>query len=85
MAVSDTGPGIPAEDHERIFLEVQQAQMTSGAGKPEGTGLGLALAKTFVEMHRGRIWVESDVGRGSTFAFRLPVAGGPRLPAHEVA
>jgi signal transduction histidine kinase len=74
VEVADTGPGIPAEDHERIFLEFQQAQTTRGADKPEGTGLGLALAKKFVEMHGGRIWVESEVGRGSTFAFLLPVA-----------
>lgn len=74
VEVGDTGPGIPAEEHERIFLEFQQAQTNRGAGKPEGTGLGLALAKKFVEMHGGRIWVESDLGRGSTFAFSLPVA-----------
>ena len=51
VEVCDTGPGIPAEDHERIFLEFQQAQTARSAGKPEGTGLGLALAKKFVEMH----------------------------------
>ena len=74
VEVGDTGPGIPAEDHERIFLEFQQSQTARGAGKPEGTGLGLALAKKFVEMHGGRIWVESEVGRGSTFTFTLPTA-----------
>ena len=52
IEVGDTGPGIAAEDHERIFLEFQQAG--SEAGKPQGTGLGLALARKFVEMHRVR-------------------------------
>ncbi|MBI4736593.1 MAG: hypothetical protein HY766_11165, partial [candidate division NC10 bacterium] len=77
IAVADTGPGIPPEDHERIFLEFQQAQTTGEAGKPEGTGLGLALAKKFVELHGGRIWVRSDVGRGSIFTFTLPMRGIP--------
>ena len=71
IRVSDTGPGIPPEDQERIFLEFQQ--MGRDAGKPQGTGLGLALAKKFVEMHGGRIWVESEVGKGSTFTFTLPL------------
>ncbi len=84
IAVADTGPGIPPEDHERIFQEFQQAQTTRGADKPEGTGLGLALAKRFVEMHGGRIWVESEVGRGSTFAFSLPAAGVPSSPARRM-
>jgi signal transduction histidine kinase len=71
VEVGDTGPGIPPEDQERIFLEFQQA--ASEAGKPQGTGLGLALAKKFVEMHGGKIWVESEVGKGSRFFFTLPV------------
>jgi signal transduction histidine kinase len=70
VEVEDTGPGIPPEQHEQIFLEFYQAG--GDAGKPEGTGLGLALAKKFVEMHRGRIWVESEVGKGSRFVFTLP-------------
>jgi signal transduction histidine kinase/HAMP domain-containing protein len=85
VEVCDTGPGIPAQDHERIFLEFQQAQTARSAGKPEGTGLGLALAKKFVEMHGGRIWVESEVGRGSTFAFTLPVAGASVSSARPTA
>jgi signal transduction histidine kinase len=72
VEVGDTGPGIPAEDHERIFLEFQQAG--SDAGKPQGTGLGLALAKKFVEMHGGKLWVESEVGKGSRFFFTLPTS-----------
>jgi signal transduction histidine kinase len=70
IEVSDTGPGIPPQDRERIFLEFQQ--VGRDAGKPQGTGLGLALAKKFVEMHGGKIWVESELGKGSTFAFTLP-------------
>jgi signal transduction histidine kinase len=70
IEVGDTGPGIAAEDRDRIFLEFQQAG--SDAGKPQGTGLGLALAKKFVEMHGGRIWLESEVGKGSRFFFTLP-------------
>jgi signal transduction histidine kinase len=76
VAVSDTGPGIPAEDHERIFAEFQQVQTSRMPGKPEGTGLGLALAKRFVELHGGKIWVASEVGRGSTFTFTLPMGRG---------
>jgi signal transduction histidine kinase/ActR/RegA family two-component response regulator len=78
VEVQDTGPGIPATEHERIFQEFQQAQLTTAAGRPEGAGLGLALAKRFVEMHGGRIWVESKVGQGSRFIFTLPgaMAGG---------
>jgi GAF domain-containing protein len=71
VEVGDTGPGIAPEDHERIFLEFQQAG--SDAGKPQGTGLGLALARKFVEMHGGKIWVESEAGKGSRFFFTLPI------------
>ena len=70
VEVGDNGPGIAAEDQERIFLEFQQAG--SEAGKPQGTGLGLALAKKFIEMHGGKIWLESEVGKGSRFFFTLP-------------
>jgi signal transduction histidine kinase len=70
ISVRDTGIGIRSEDRDRIFEEFQQA----GPGKAvEGTGLGLALAKRFVEMHGGRIWVESTVGAGSEFTFTLPL------------
>jgi signal transduction histidine kinase len=82
VEVADTGPGIPAEDQERIFLEFQQAG--SEAGKPQGTGLGLALAKKFVEMHGGKIWLESEVGKGSRFFFTIPIAPSPfPLPQGE--
>jgi CheY-like chemotaxis protein len=92
IEVQDTGPGIPATEHERIFQEFQQVQLTTDAGRPEGAGLGLALAKRFVEMHGGRIWVESTVGKGSTFIFTLPgtTAGAaepasPVVPVHKLA
>jgi len=72
VEVGDTGPGIAAEDQERIFLEFQQAG--SDAGKPQGTGLGLALAKKFIEMHGGKIELKSEVGKGSRFFFTIPMS-----------
>ena len=70
VSVSDTGPGIPAEDLDRIFDEFQQTE--AGIKQREGTGLGLALSKRLVELHGGRIWVESELGKGSIFVFTLP-------------
>jgi GAF domain-containing protein len=72
VSVSDTGPGIPKSQHERIFEEFQQVDGSSTRAKG-GTGLGLAIAKKIIELHGGRIWVESVVGKGSTFTFSLPV------------
>jgi signal transduction histidine kinase len=76
LAVADTGPGIAPEDVDRIFQEFQQTEV--GAKNHEGTGLGLALSKRLVELHGGRIWVESEVGAGSRFVFTLP-AGEPAV------
>jgi signal transduction histidine kinase len=70
VSVADTGPGIAARDRERIFEEFQQTEI--GMEQRDGTGLGLALARRFVELHGGRIWVDSEPGRGSTFVFTLP-------------
>jgi signal transduction histidine kinase/DNA-binding response OmpR family regulator len=67
VAVSDTGIGIAPEDQERVFEEFQQA------GQREGSGLGLALSRSFIELHGGRIRLESEVGVGSTFLFTLPL------------
>jgi signal transduction histidine kinase len=70
ISVADTGPGIASEDHQRIFEEFQQTD--AGLEQREGTGLGLALSKRLVELHGGRIWLESELGKGSTFVFTLP-------------
>jgi two-component system, NtrC family, sensor kinase len=70
VTVSDTGPGLASQDHQRIFEEFQQAD--TGLELREGTGLGLALSKRLVELHGGRIWVDSELGRGSSFVFTLP-------------
>ena len=71
--VRDTGRGIAPEDRERIFEEFRQARGGADQGS-EGTGLGLSLTKALVELHHGTISVESEVGRGSTFSFTLPLA-----------
>ncbi len=73
VEVGDTGPGIPVEEHERIFQEFRQLKMNGSMDKPAGTGLGLALTKKFVEMHGGKVWVESELGKGSRFIFTLPL------------
>jgi GAF domain-containing protein len=74
VAVSDTGVGIASEDQEAIFEEFRQ--VGTAAKKVEGTGLGLAVSRKFIELHGGRIWVASQVGVGSTFTFTLPVRHG---------
>jgi signal transduction histidine kinase len=72
VSVCDTGPGIAPEDQAKIFEEFQQAD-SSATKKKGGTGLGLSIARRIVEMHGGRIWVESTVGQGATFSISLPV------------
>jgi signal transduction histidine kinase len=70
VSVADTGPGIPENEHSRIFEQFHQIDNSNT--KASGTGLGLAIAKQIVEMHGGRIWVESTVGKGSTFQMEIP-------------
>jgi GAF domain-containing protein len=72
VSVRDTGPGISAADQSKLFQEFQQAD-NAITRKKGGTGLGLAISKRIIEMHGGRIWVESQPGQGSTFTFNLPV------------
>jgi two-component system, NtrC family, sensor kinase len=72
VSVRDTGPGISAADRAKLFQQFQQAD-NAITRKKGGTGLGLAISKRIIEMHGGKIWVESQLGQGSTFAFTLPV------------
>jgi signal transduction histidine kinase len=72
VAVRDTGPGIAEQDQAKIFEEFQQADSSTTKQKG-GTGLGLAIAKRIIEMHGGRLWVESKVDEGATFSFTVPV------------
>src|SRR5262249_44927505 len=71
VSVRDTGIGIEPEDQEAVFEEFRQ--VGTAAKKIEGTGLGLALCRKFVELHGGKIWVKSQLGEGSTFTFTIPV------------
>jgi signal transduction histidine kinase len=74
VSVSDNGPGVAPHDREKIFAKFYRVAEVNGENS-KGTGLGLAIAKALVELHGGKIWVESEEGRGSTFSFTLPVCG----------
>ncbi len=76
FSIADTGIGIKPEDQEIVFEEFRQAD-GSAAREMTGTGLGLAISKRLIEMHGGRIWVESEYGHGATFSILLPLAGPP--------
>jgi signal transduction histidine kinase len=72
VSVTDTGTGIAPENQAKIFEEFKQVD-DSSTRKAGGTGLGLAIARRIVEMHGGRMWVESTLGQGSTFSFVVPI------------
>src|SRR3974390_1553355 len=72
LSVCDTGPGIAPNDQAKIFEEFQQAD-SSATKKKGGTGLGLSIARRIIELHGGKIWVESEIGKGATFSINLPV------------
>ena len=73
MAVCDNGPGLSKEEMEKVFDRFVQIHQISGAGE-HGTGLGLTIAKELIEMHKGKIWLESAPGKGCSFYFTIPKA-----------
>jgi signal transduction histidine kinase/CheY-like chemotaxis protein len=81
ISVSDTGPGIPPDKLPHLFQEFYQVDRSLDR-EHGGTGLGLAISKRFVEAHEGRIWVESELGVGSTFTFTLPISGNAVWPSY---
>jgi signal transduction histidine kinase/CheY-like chemotaxis protein len=86
ISVKDTGPGIPPQDLERIFEPFCQGTSDFWRDKG-GSGLGLSISKQFVEMHGGKMWVESELGVGTTFAFELPISSPIALvgkPGHQI-
>ena len=80
VSVSDTGPGVPPDEKEKIFTKFYRIAEVNGENS-KGTGLGLAISKALVELHGGKIWVESEEGHGSTFSFILPVSGSQDVPS----
>jgi signal transduction histidine kinase len=78
VSIRDTGAGIPTSGQEKIFEKFYQVA-ENGGPKPKGTGLGLSISKALVELHGGKIWVESEPGRGSTFSFTLPLSAPEHL------
>jgi signal transduction histidine kinase len=82
VSVADTGIGIAPADQEAVFEEFRQ--VGAAERKAEGTGLGLALTRKFVELHGGKIWVQSELGRGSIFTFTLPVRAVAPAPGEQV-
>jgi signal transduction histidine kinase len=80
VAVQDNGPGISPADQGKIFEEFQQAD-NSATKKKGGTGLGLSISRRIVELHGGKLWVESELGKGSVFQFTLPIQVEPQAQA----
>ena len=79
IAVADQGPGIPEAERGKLFLPFSRTSVRPTGGE-KSSGLGLAIARKIVEAHRGRIWLESEVGKGSTFVVTLPVQAEPVAP-----
>jgi signal transduction histidine kinase len=73
ISVIDTGMGVPLEERDKLFEKYHQVKKADAKDLNSGTGLGLAICKHIVEYHQGRIWVESELGKGSTFSFTLPL------------
>ncbi len=73
VSITDTGIGIATEDYDAVFEQFKQVGGDTLTDKPKGTGLGLPICKEIVEHHGGRIWLESEPGKGSTFSFALPL------------
>ena len=82
VSIADTGPGIPSEEASRIFDKFYQVSQPEQR-KAMGTGLGLPIAKALVEMHGGKIWLESEAGRGSIFSFTLPAEQPLKFDLHS--
>ena len=80
FTVTDTGIGIPADRLDRLFLSFSQVD-ASTTRKYGGTGLGLAICRRLAELLGGRIWVESEAGKGTRFSFTIKAPAGPPLPA----
>jgi signal transduction histidine kinase len=80
VSVTDAGVGIAPGDQETVLEEFRQ--VGTADRKVEGTGLGLALSRKFIELHGGRIWVKSEVGTGSTFTFTIPSRAADAAPLH---
>src|SRR5207245_9757156 len=82
VSVKDSGTGVPKEEQQKIFDKFYQVKV--GSGYPsKGTGLGLAIVKSIVESHRGKVWVESEPGKGSDFRFILPRARTESTPEQK--
>jgi CheY-like chemotaxis protein len=87
LSVADTGPGIAHEVAELIFEPFIQGGQESQGREASGSGLGLSISKRFVELHGGRMWLESEVGKGTTFYVSVPISGPtqhPTRPGHEI-
>lgn len=80
LSVRDTGSGIPPEFLDKVFEKFQQVTSDTLSDKPQGTGLGLPICRQIVQHYGGRVWAESELGRGSTFIFTLPVAEAQPVP-----